>query len=645
MEAVNRSYLKGARLVVLLLGLTYIGIVTFLFHSHHHGNITLIDESLYFNEATRKDIPASIIYQQNVHPESPDNGFKTFVESQGLCSLFPSPYFTATQIWHQNLDKIYTASHVPDMQKLTPSYPMSDGTMTDEGKFLYKLLNEIVTAKLLRRGIVHIPSSKQYSLEIVKNLIHKIEARINDPVNAPVVQIVVIGGSVTSGAGCHPDLGQETKRCAWPRRLELLINQFANMDIVKVHNLAVGGTGSEGIGNKMVKYWLYPEELKKDGPDVIVNAYSTNDSLPPENSEDPIMDTFNTIHDTIQDFLRITLTSKPCEVPPLILNVDDYLGPQQDAIMGELSYNTAVTRLAKWYDTMFVSYADVVRDLNYADRGDRTFAHWRHVHFGRWAHQMIAWTIGFGTLDLFSNYCADEYHAKTMKNHDLKEQKKKLKKKPNADELMPPPLTNHLSLKNITNVIQLQEPVIERQSEACKLNSKDHKNPCPIAWVSSPGLFTADDIRTFMRKHAVSKTNWALESDHTNGGFQSKDGWIPTNPSNASFTLAFEPFEKDIKTVTVTRLVSYGTKWENSKVRVTLSANMEKKETSTVEENDMKVIAQVEISGSHNMPYSLTLPHTVTLENAIPRGSKIKMQVDLVGGRTYKILGLSFCSH
>ena len=210
---------------------------------------------------------------------------------------------------------------------------------------------------------------------------------------------------------------------------------------------------------------------------------------------------------------------------------------------------------------------------------------------------------------------------------------------------MPPPLTNHLYLKNITDVIQLQEAVVVKQSEACKSNSIDHKNPCPIAWISSPGLFTADDIKKFMRKYSVYKTNWALESDHTNGGFQSKDGWIPTDPSNASFTLAFEQFEKDIKTITITRLVSYGEKWENSKVRVILSANAKMKETSTTEDENMEVIAQAEISGSHNMPYSLTLPHTITLENTLPRGSRIKMQVDLIGGKTYKILGLSFCSH
>ena len=45
----------------------------------------------------------------------------------------------------------------------------------------------------------------------------------------------------------------------------------------------------------------------------------------------------------------------------------------------------------------------------------------------------FTWTIGFGTLDLFSSYCASEYHAKIM-NRDLKEQKVKPKKKAHADE-------------------------------------------------------------------------------------------------------------------------------------------------------------------------------------------------------------------
>lgn len=67
---------------------------------------------------------------------------------------------------------------------------------------------------------------------------------------------------------------------------------------------------------------------------------------------------------------------------------------------------------------------------------------------------------------------------------------------------MSPPLTYHLYLENINDVIQLQETVVVKQSE---------------------------------------------------------DGWIPTDPSNASLNLAFEQFKKDIKTIAITRLVSYGT--------------------------------------------------------------------------------------
>ena len=58
-------------------------------------------------------------------------------------------------------------------------------------------------------------------------------------------------------------------------------------------------------------------------------------------------------------------------IKPRVQNVADYLGLKQDTIMGELLNNTAVTRLAKWNDTNLL--ADKVRDLNYADRGDRTF--------------------------------------------------------------------------------------------------------------------------------------------------------------------------------------------------------------------------------------------------------------------------------
>ena len=84
--------------------------------------------------------------------------------------------------------------------------------------------------------------------------------------------------------------------------------------------------------------------------------------------------------------------------------------------------------------------------------------------------------------------------------------------------------------------------------------------------------------------------------------------------------------------MTITRLVSYGEKWKQSRARFTLKMG-------TV------IIATEEISGVHDAKYSLTLPQKVTLKEAIPKGKPFTLKIDLIGGTMFKILGISFCKY
>ena len=90
----------------------------------------------------------------------------------------------------------------------------------------------------------------------------------------------------------------------------------------------------------------------------------------------------NVVRVRVQEFIRTALSSRPCSIPPLVVNVDDYLGPLHNSILGELSYKTTLTQLAKWYDTVAISYAEVVRDIAYANTADKTFFNEKDVHFG-----------------------------------------------------------------------------------------------------------------------------------------------------------------------------------------------------------------------------------------------------------------------
>lgn len=561
-------------------------------------------------------------------------------ETYEICYYFTAPHSTATHLWNMHLDQIFNSSHHPDMQNDLPTYPKDDGSAFDstEADFMHKLLYEVLTPTLLRKGLVHVPPTRQNTHAIIKNVVNKIEKRIKDPENNPVLNIAVIGGSVVQGRGCYGNFGMN---CAWPRRFEALVNQFLGMDVIKVHNLAIGGTHTGGIGTELVEFWLYPPELKKLGPDVIFNAYSVNDSLPNQlnTPEDKVKNVFENVHEHIQNFLRKALLSKSCGTPPLVVNLDDYLGPQQELLLGELGYNTAVARLAKWYDTVFLSYADVVRDVAYADTNDPTFMNKNDVHYGRWAHQTSAWLIGFGYLELMSRYCGDEYQARmTQKNGkgDVEQLKD------DRAFFLPPPLTNQLLLKNISAEVAASKDATTLRECDAKTEHDDH-NPCPLAWIASPGLVTQHRyIGWFMNRYKTEVHDWEVENDYSNGGWQGKFGWVATSP-NATFTLAFDGFEKEVKTVTMIILRSYGEKWKDSQAQVTVSVDLN--DVIDDESSQYEIVGTMNIWGVHNQTASPTVPETVDLVKSIPSGRKMKVKVEMVSGSTFKIMGMAFCNH
>ncbi len=280
----------------------------------------------------------------------------------------------------------------------------------------------------------------------------------------------------------------------------------------------------------------------------------------------------NVVRVRVQEFIRTALSSRPCSIPPLVVNVDDYLGPLHNSILGELSYKTTLTQLAKWYDTVAISYAEVVRDIAYANTADKTFFNEKDVHFGYWAHQTIAWSVGFGSLELLSQYCDDEYR---MRSIVAKEEKSKGEgtgdgldsgkdiDHQNHEFFVPPRLTEELLLTNATVEFNAAKeataldnskcPTLDASGEAddgeTEYSNKD-KSPCAIAWISSPGLFDGSQIQRFMMRYAIDIQGWQAETNLKNGGWTNKVGWIATGP-NATFTLALNDMDKDVSSVTI----------------------------------------------------------------------------------------------
>eukprot|EP00985_Skeletonema_marinoi_P033458 scaffold41368_cov190-Skeletonema_marinoi.AAC.1 len=137
----------------------------------------------------------------------------------------------------------------------------------------------------LRRSAIHPPG-----LEVTLKVLEIISKRVNYLQDstlsaAPPLHILVSGGSVTSGIQCginHVGIAQpvglkEDNDCAWPARLEHLFNRvlFDGKKVVKVSNLAVGGSNSE-IGKALLEYHLFPDSFQQ--PDIVIWGHAVNDS-------------------------------------------------------------------------------------------------------------------------------------------------------------------------------------------------------------------------------------------------------------------------------------------------------------------------------------------------------------------------------
>ena len=109
--------------------------------------------------------------------------------------------------------------------------------------------------------------------------------------------------------------------CAWPNRLQHFINNIIG-DIVEVTNGSVRGTGSS-IGKTL----LEENTIVSRHPDIIINAYSTNDEAGKH------------AFSNIQEFVRYVLRDEQCQ-KPLLIHFFDVIPTQSKKMI-------AVNRLAE----------------------------------------------------------------------------------------------------------------------------------------------------------------------------------------------------------------------------------------------------------------------------------------------------------
>lgn len=289
-----------------------------------------------------------------------------------------------------------------------------------------------------------------------------------------------------------------------------------------------------------------------------------------------------------------------------------------------------------------------MRDIVYQDNSERTFHKENDVHYGRFAHTTIALSVAFASLELFINYCDDEYNKNSGGFIAAGEEEKKdhpiTKDEMKRDKLfLPPPLTKELLQQNATiefdaAIDASYKAYVDNDCASKSDGNVKDRNPCMISWIASPGLYNEKGIKKFMNKYQIQNDGWGTEHQMSEG-WSVKDGWIASK-AGATFTLQFAATKK-LNTVSIYFLRSWGEKWKDSKAKFTVSRVLPN------DESDGKVIAELEIDGVHadeDYHYSLTQSERIQLGETVEIGEKINLRVDLLSGSHFKIMGLMLCS-
>eukprot|EP00956_Cyclotella_meneghiniana_P038998 scaffold163861_cov63-Cyclotella_meneghiniana.AAC.2 len=250
---------------------------------------------------------------------------------------------------------------------------------------------------------------------VFEKLVEVVIRRLTDPINNPPLKIAVFGGSVTEGVNSmRNSMGLKDNArcsdCAWPSKLEALLNHIFgglatsdafeknstnpkislgnNNKFVTVKNFALGGTNSEA-GSTLIEYNLYGSEMAEY--DIIIAAFGANDIQAPMGNEG------NRMYESMQRFMRLAKSQRPCNDLPLVIQLDDVLGDSvqesgsEHDVRGGLRYSREMIETNNWAGFMSVSYADAVRDIVHNNPEDTILHDYGNLHPGFKFHTGVAW--------------------------------------------------------------------------------------------------------------------------------------------------------------------------------------------------------------------------------------------------------------
>ena len=612
----------------------------------------------------------------NVHPSEGESDNKELTPTHNsICSRIRRGTLAA-DLWRRGLPRLVEAlQHPRDSQGI-------------HNNWTAELLN-LLSPHVLENAIKGFPS-----METLRPLFNILSRRIGETSaslsleSSPLLKMVVLGGSIVEGTGCMrsplPGGGgkidfESMQECAWPCRLEHALNFFLSKWFptkprIHIHNLAAGGTNSEAA-IPILRYWLSPV-FHPNGADVVFNAYSANDNLPPafHATTNTTMDSYHLAR-VLKRNLEFIQASRDlnhhqqdqCQQfhRPLILYVNDYVGNQQESIIGDGQLDQAIQWLADIEATMgYVSISHAVRRWVWADTSEDFFSPpWLdrkgrptiNVHYGMGGHVTTTIAILYYFLRLLLDFCDDDIH---YENDDtLSSPASSSNAHPSALQLEdyiqidiptkewiqdhhPPFIRPNLTQWNWNHSHSNSHLEMTKASTKCDNHSSSPRSvvsPCAFAFLAAPlGTHQRQDLLAeFLRPFTIQQDGWMVQNDFRQGGFQNKLGLVATQPG-ATMTLSIDAKSSTtIRFVTIHYLKSYGDLWQNSRVEFRAQVIL-----------DNHVIHQDlwTLEGFHEQSVSISYFYQVKLTDPIPPNASFQLQMRLVSGQTFKINALMFCS-
>jgi hypothetical protein len=481
----------------------------------------------------------------------------------------------------------------------------------------------------------------------LQRLMAIINRRIENPDQHPPLEVMVFGGSIVLGNGAGVHTGWNAKASGddarWSTQLQDLLNHVlfhtethpADMVVINVTNMANGGM-TAGMSAVPLQYGIFPEGHA--GPDVIVASFGYNDMMALlARHQNPVLyqmdDTqkWTYLRDETQRFVRAALG---CSDLPAVLLLDDTFMIPQIPAQFNLLHSRHIAEITAWYDLWGVSWTKAFLHYSYSNpileslspngTDDVYWPLWgsnvRTAHPGVMFHVGIAWLLFYQFAQTTLAGCHD---LAVLDNHN--------KATPTTTTSFT--RTRHLDPRHIPPI---HGSTMFQSIPSAWINATNHKkcysrNACPYFWIANRAtdIKTKEDVKRVIDSVMVENRGWNEEGNPIR---KPRPGWVASQPK-AVFSIALNVTTLPIHRLTLLYLKSYGTKWENSRLRITIR----------IRRYGTQLLPKVkhDLVGFHNSNTSVNYEATIPLDAHV--GDTLLASFHVVGGTTFRINGMLFC--